>query len=753
MAARKQLDNSASHRIQHRLAVVDTEVPDFQGVKNGIYMSDATGKLGHVFHFDQGAMKVKTKGDINLSLRNIIIDEQKGIIIGSTPIFQQSPGSVIIGEGSAEALTVGSDNIFLGRNVGTHMMEGNDLIAIGPNTMSDSSAIGNSIAIGSGSMGKCGKTEMNIGIGKDTLTKINDGYNIAIGVDAGKDMVGPLINHNMTMGRGAMRSAQPSAINIIAFGTQACEEISGNNFQSVYIGDKVAQHLSSTVISVNNVGIGPQVMADAHDVSDSVCIGSSTGKNISGVRLIVAGMNAGIDCTGSLSEEILIGTWAGSERVYSESKSIFIGGQAGRGGSGVENLGVGNFAANNLEGGHNTCVGDHAGNFATGDNNTFVGPGAGQSSSGNNNIYMGGKGGQGVIGGSNIWIGGTDKMGDVLDQSIIIGHDAFTKGRRAIIMGQSAGSSSAGMTNGDVIIGALAGAGQKYGDSISTGKGFIFIGQSAGKGDISSPTNVDSSDLICIGDSAGCSDEQNYHRCVMIGNHAGSFGGKSEDTVLVGHSAGIGIVGGTNICMGSNAGFNLKGHRNIFIGVNMGDRTGKADDLNDIIAVGHGRPVILGDNKRGNLLVGAHEIVTGWVDGDSTLGFVNTERPKSVTTGGVLYSREGELEYMNKRGMTVVSFPRKFVHRGNINGLTFNIDQGLEGSSLLSIKIVPTNKPSYLLVSDVLLNVNKGIISVGGVSSDKWSLTAADGFLTFKSDTVVEGIFLMEVVGDHVSKE
>jgi hypothetical protein len=751
-------NNNASHRIQHRLAVVDSEVPNFQGIKNGIYISDINGKIGHVFYFDQGSFKIKSEqkestgstGSINcFSLKNIIVDEQRGIFIGSKPI-SNSPGSIVIGDESGEVLMVGSDNILLGRNIGVNMTEGNDVISLGANTLRESSAIGNSISIGAGSMGKCGKTEMNIGIGKDTLSKINDAYNIAIGIEAGKEMTGPLINHNICIGRGAMKEAQASAINIISLGTHSCESMQGNNFQSIYFGDKAAQFLNSKVISAGNIGLGSQVLSEAHDVSDSICMGTLTGKNISGVRLVVLGNNAGIDCSGSLTEEILIGHKAGNQRIYTESKNVFLGSMAGFSGAGVEGIGIGVLAGSQSVGDFNISLGSQAGQHIRGDQGLFIGNNAGQSSSGSFNFCLGGKAGQGLIGSYNLWLGSTEKMGDVLDQTVLLGHDAFGKGRKGVIIGHSAGSSSVGFINGDVLIGHSAGMGQHYSDNCLTGKGMVLIGDSAGKGDKENPNDLNSSDLVCIGDSAGSSSEQQYHRAVMIGNHAGSFGGFIEDSILVGHSVGIGMTGSSNICVGAKSGTNLKGSRNILIGTNSGDRTEKGE-LNDTLVVGNEKPVLLGDLQKGNLVIGAPSIIPRWTDGENTLGFVSTLRPRAMKgVDGLMYVSDGELEFLGKSGVSCLSFPQKFVHRGNVNGISFKVDIGKDGISLLNVKIIPRNKINYLLSAEIVMSVLDGVISIGPVNSDKWKISVVNDMISFKSDTVVEGILYLEIIGEQI---
>lgn len=753
----KRMNNSSSHRIQHRLAVVDNEVPNFMGIKNGVYLSSTNGKSGNVLFFEDGVLKYKTSnGNVTVVSNKIAIGEH--ISIGSTPSHSLH-GSVIIGENIGELITTGSDNILIGGNIAENTLEGNDLIAIGKNTLRDSSAIGSSIALGIGSMGKCGKTEMNIGIGRETLECINDSYNIAIGMEAGKNMSGPLVNHNLALGRESMANALNSAINLVSIGTQSCSNISGNNFQSIYIGDKIAQRLSSDVISINNIGIGSESLNDASNISDVICIGSLSGQNVSGVKSILIGAGVGNGLSGSLNDDILIGTNAGTQRRYTDSRNILMGLNAGSSGNGVELVSIGNNSGCESEGNYNTLLGSKSGEHLVGNENICFGNQSGGSLKGSYNICVGNRTGIGLEGDRNVWIGDGPVMSDVLNNSVVIGPSIFIKGNEAVVIGSQVGKSSIGYLNRDILIGANAGMGQKYNNLPTENRGMLLIGANAGLGNPEHPESVNSADLVCLGHSAGHSNEQNFQRTIMIGNYAGSFSTSANECVILGHSAGVGMSGESNIFIGTHAGFNVKGNRNILLGSHCGDQAGEIEaELDEVLAIGHSnRPTILGNLDKGNLMIGATAINTpDWTDGKGTLGFTSTERPLTVSSSisGVLYSHGKHLEYATDKRITNLTFPYKFISQGEMSLLKYSLNIDVDGGTLLTFKIVPSTKAHLVLSEEVMLNVyGKSCTITRLAKNDKWSIEVVNKELHVSTLEDVKGICYLEAVGVHILKE
>lgn len=753
------MDNTSSHRIQHRLAVVDNEAPNFMGIRNGIYLSSNNGKSGNILFFEEGELKYKTRTGITTVSNKIVVGEH--IVVGSN-VLTTLPGSVIIGEGSCEAMTVGCDNVFIGRNVASGMMEGNDLVAIGANTLKDSSALGGSVAIGVGAMSNCGKTEMNVAIGKDAMTCINDAYNVAVGVEAGKELRGSLVNHNILIGRSSMAFATDNAIGCVAIGSHSCSNMSGNNFQSIYLGDKVAQRLTSEAISVNNIGMGTEALIDASDISDVICIGTSAGKQISGVRSVILGTKAADNIVGSLNDDILIGSSAGSQRKYTDSHVILIGWNSGVGGSGKETIAFGTNTAENMNGNHNTAIGSKAGDHLQGDENICIGSISGSSLKGSNNICLGLRAGQGVEGSRNVWIGEGPAMADVLNNSVVIGPQIFVKGSEAVVVGSQVGKSSVGFLNRDILIGANAGMGQRYNESVQENRGMLLIGANAGLGDPENPENVDSQDLVCVGHSAGHSNEQTFKKTIFMGNYAGSFAKNADECVVLGHSAGVGMDGEANVFIGPHTGFNVKGNRNILIGSHCGDQAGEIDaKLDQILAIGHSnRPTLFGDLGKGNMLIGSTNLkLRDWTDGQGTLGFVSTERPKVVSKniGGVLYATGKHLEYATDKRITNLTFPYKITTTGEMNGAEYLLNTSSDGGTLLRLTGVPSTigKANLFLSKEVMLFISGGECTLSAISGDggstsqgEWSFEIIDNErlkLTCKEN--VKGILYLEAIG------
>lgn len=749
------MENASSHRIHNRIAIVDYEVPDFMGLKNGIYLSSLDGKSGNVLFFENGMLKYKTNNNIVTLPDKIVVDDC--ISIGSR-LNSHLSGCVVIGDQSGESLTCGNDNLFYGRNIAREMTEGSDCISFGANSLKNSSAIGNSISIGENSMGNCGKTEYNIGIGKNALENINDSYNIGIGINSGRNIKGPFANHNMCFGRGSMENVESGVINIIAFGSNSCSDIRGNNFQSIYGGDKVAQRLKSDVISINNVCFGNECVSDAFDISDVICIGTSSGKNITGVRTIILGAKCATETSGVLSDEIIIGTFAGASRKYSDSHNILLGTRAGYSGDGLELIAIGNSAGENLCGNNNNVFGKYAGQDLSGDDNLCFGFKSGMSLKGKNNICIGSKSGLGLDGSNNILLGEGPVICDSLESTVAIGSKIFVKGKEAIVIGSQVGKSSIGYLNRDILIGANAGMGQNYNNTLDENKGILLIGANAGFGDPENPNAIDISDLVCLGHSSAHSNEQNTHKTLVAGNYAGSYATKMIKTVALGHSAGVGMHGEGCVYVGPHSGFNVKGNNNIFIGSHCGDQAGEIDaEFDDLLAIGNAnRYAIYGDLKNGNLLLGATNLkLSKWTDSKGTLGFHSTERPTNVSSsiGGVLYANGKHLEFTTDKRTTNLTFPYKFICQGELNGTNLHLNTEVDGSTLLTIKIAPSSKQSLCNTEQLLLLVSNKICKLVryGTHSD-WSYEILENKIKMICTEDVKGICVIEAIGVHVCK-
>ncbi len=790
-------------RVQHQLAIVHGEVPDFLGVETGLYLtdistpngrrtggshsgshggtysgthtrsestgSDEKGSLslergnsstqskpgGNVLFFDDGVLKIKSvkKGIVSFPER-VKVGEHISI---DTELKNSSPGSVVIGKDCCPSFKSGSDLLFIGRGAGKNVEEGNNLIALGPGTLRHSSVVGEVIAIGSGALGECENAEMTIGIGKDALMRINDAYNVGIGVEAGKYLAGKFVNHCFLFGRGSMRSGSGSIANIISGGTYSCEEISGTNFSSVYLGEKVAQHLKSPNISINNVGIGTKVFSHATNISDVVCLGSNSATEVSGVRSLIFGSGAANQIEGALNNDLLFGYEAGSKRKYADSKVLLFGMRAGYGGSGVETVAIGNEAGLESHGNYNLFLGKGAGERMLGDYSSCIGTRAGYLSRGSHNLYWGSSAGAKAQGDNNVWIGEGGEVDDYLERCVVIGPNSRAKGTEAIVIGSQAGKGSIGYLNRDIIIGANAGMGQKYNQEVHENRGLLIIGSNAGIGNLNDPEQVNSRDTLLIGHSAGNSEKQSFQYSVILGNYAASYAENVTESLILGHGAGTGMDGEQNLIFGFHSGKGLKGDRCILIGTKCGDQTGNLDPkMSGKLAIGHdNKPLLFGDLEKGNLLVGAKDLShSEWVQGQGTIGFVSTDRPTGVkdSIGGVLYSHRNHLEYATATRTTVLTFPYKFIYQGELGLISYALNTQVDGVSLLTFKVVPTTNPEATLSETVRLINHSGVMTCEQFQNPLWNLEVAGETLRVCCSVSVKGISYLEVVGVHVTK-
>jgi len=700
----------STYRINQRLLIIDYDHPisDFQGIKSGISFN------GDIVYFEGGVLSTLSRNGTVSKLPSSAHTEES-IVLGRSPIPD-------------------------GGN-----------ISIGNRAMKQSSVLGDSVAIGDGSMGECGRTECNIGIGRDSLSKVSDSYNIAVGIEAGKNLSGMLANHNIALGRESMKNAQPSLINVSAIGTRSCAEIKGTNFQSVYLGDHSAEYLESPLLSTNNVGAGSSVFRHARDISDCVGLGSHAGETAIGCKAVMIGANTLLGFSGSLSGDTLIGYEAGSFRKYDNSKNIFIGFGAGSTGSGAECIGFGSCAGGNQIGSYNLSFGYFAGQHLTGSSNLSFGREAGHGLVGDGNISMGSRSGTSVSGSRNIMLGENYHIGDVLDDAILIGPNIFAKGKGCIILGANAGQYSQGYLVNDIIIGAGAGQGQSFSENISESKNLLIIGAFAGVGNTSIPS--ESSESVILGHFAGQSPDQIFSKSVMMGNYAGSFAETVIESVFVGHSAAIASSGCRNVYVGAFAGFNVVGSRNIFIGAHMGDYAGSIENhIDDRLAIGTGKiPSIIGDLKNNNLSLGGKLSSKDWTDAKNSLAFTETKRPTFVDgVDGVLHASNSQLEYSTPETSSVLSFPYRFYHRGELNGYSIPVEMSRNESSLLNIRIIPFTRPELYVDTKILLTVSQNQASLSVASVGPFDFDVIDGRFTIHTARSTTGLVYLECIGEGI---
>jgi hypothetical protein len=381
-------------------------------------------------------------------------------------VLQKNVGefNTAIGYQSGQELTTGYRNLYLGYQAGQRNKEGAKNIMIGPNAGLNSRG-SKSIFIGA--------AESNTGgVGFSTTGELN----VLIGPESGVAMTSG--ERNVLLGSYAGQNATTASSSVL-IGTDAG--------QSITTGD-------------NNVLVGP-----------------GTGQNIvTGTNNIMVGDRAGNEATNGASENILIGTLAGSKTEINES--INIGNKAGQ---------------NNQTGIGNILIGRHAGQkFEQSRNNIMIGSNAGAS------FYPTG---DNITLGENIYIGpevGRDNVSGI--RNIVIGSEAFkssVQGGGVIAIGYKAGASAGvlaenvgGMTYDNTIIGFEAGS---QGDFARQN---VMIGAQSGR-------NVDNG--------------RKFEGNVLLGSEAGKNSNLSVNSVVLGSANKIGGGGVNNVIAGTTAGNNL----------------------------------------------------------------------------------------------------------------------------------------------------------------------------------------------------
>jgi len=730
-------------RIKNRLGLVDDDdTVSFCGVKSAIYFPDTSyqpprqgpkkGGLVYVIGVDLNFMSSSGK-EFSLT-KNIRVSKRLSTIgEGSFLQAQEVNGALCFGHNNALEGKIIGDPIIFGNFSMEKCSEANGLIAVGHNTLKRSSIIGDSIALGAYSMGDCGETECNLGVGRDTLFRVRDSYNIAFGIEAGKECDNSVFNHNIMFGKESMKSAHDTCINIIAMGSQSASNISGNTFQSIFIGDKVASNLKSDVITVNSIVMGTQAAMDASNLSECIIQGANAGRRISGNKAVIIGSSAAESSEGCMESDIIFGHQSGNFRKYLqiESKNIFIGVNSGSGtreciGEGVQNIGLGTDSlSGNKSGVFNMGFGNRAGADSEGHHILAFGDQAGVGSRGNYNIFGGMKSGQKCNGSYNILFGNGDDdslLESEYDYFIGMGTGLIKKGSRAVVLGNSAGSKSIGYLVRDILIGDSAGSGQRYSDSVNDSKEMICIGSSAGQGDPDSPTN--SEQCIMFGHGAGKSDTQVFSQSLFFGNNAGSFASRVSESVVMGHNAGIGMCGDKNVFIGSHTGFNFKGSGNVLMGPRVGDNL-PLDEVNDKLMIGNENiSILFGDIKKSNIALGLKRKYLPDIDGESCVFMESSLKPPSSAPpgGSLLYVKDKDLCYMNGNNVNNLTVPVRVVFYREFNESLFTLTAkpGIETGYRIRVIGVPIEGDFFEGIFQIKQTQGK-IVCLKGTSTVKYS--------------------------------
>jgi hypothetical protein len=333
-------------------------------------------------------------------LSDVLIENTGSMYIGNDPSATTIAANYNLGVGSTalDSVTTGDYNTALGYDALTNLTTGSNSVAIGYQADKNSvSGVGN-IAIGTRAIGNnpgANTTGYNVAIGMDALRDIsglNTYYNIALGAGALYNATGNNCNFNTAIGTNSLYNATTVGVSVPKYNT-ALGYASGYGLtvgqRNISIG---MNSMKSTVTSTGNIAIGEEVMGNAAV--------TNTGQYNMGI-----GYQAMYNLTGSGTNPSIAIGYQSMYNMKSPEYSIAIGKNALRG---TVN-GADTYSMRNI------CIGDKAGyvlyttgafdnesndnillgystglNLTTGYQNVFIGSNAGDlTTTGFNNIVIG----------------------------------------------------------------------------------------------------------------------------------------------------------------------------------------------------------------------------------------------------------------------------------------------------------------------------------------------------------------------------
>jgi len=323
----------------------------------------------------------------------------------------------IAGNNAGDAITSGgNENTLVGNEAGTALTTGDANVAVGFEALSTEDAHGNNTAVGYRAL--------------KTLNAGAEGYNVAVGQDAGTAMTTGRFNN--LIGSGAGDALTVGASNVAIGYNALSADTQGSN--AVAIGDQAlaAQNFTSATDS-NNTAIGANAGTAVTTGVQNVLVGSQCGDAMTtGARNVAMGYGAlGVNILGQ--RNVAIGYLA------------LMSAQPTADAQGVESL--------------NTAVGYEAGmDITTGVHNTFIGAGAADDVTTANRCT--------VIGYNN------NTSTNTTYDEIVIGNNVNGNGNSSFTFGT--GNSDSAIANGATSISAPSD--QRYKENIETstaGLGFI----------------------------------------------------------------------------------------------------------------------------------------------------------------------------------------------------------------------------------------------------------------------------------------
>ncbi len=455
-------------------------------------------------------------GDASLGSDNTYLGYLAGGSLGAGSGLGDN--NTFIGKYAGRNYDGADNNTFLGEYTGYSVSSGDDNILIGQGAGYDVAGAG---------VGALTTGSRNILIGRDILTTAvgaNDELNIGDKITGDMTAAGVLTIEGtsalvLPIGTDAQRPAAEAGL--LRYNSEASTDVieyydaEGTTWRTLLhsggaigdiddLGDAAANYTSSNIFMGQNAG------ASITSGENNLFIGEDAGRDMAtGGESVILGTLAGRDATNS--QNVYIGHLAGYDEstavANSGIRNVFVGEASGyQNETGDWNVFVGAWAGlNNLSGDSNTFVGDWAGQSnTTGGANTFIGREAGDDNdTGSNNTYLGFRAGQ-----NGVTVGGVN----IPQNNTFVGSNAglnLATGEENTIMGYQAG------------------------ENIADGNSNVFMGLQAGRRMVSS-SNVALGNFALYGGDATPANNTGAQN-VALGYSTGSTITSGSDNILIGY--------------------------------------------------------------------------------------------------------------------------------------------------------------------------------------------------------------------------
>lgn len=414
---------------------------------------------------------------------NVVIPETLSSItgnlrIGSARLHSYGTSNTFCGENSGNYTMTGSANNGFGQQTLNVVTSGQLNTAMGHNTLEKLTS-GN-FNVGLGSCALCAVTteDGNTAVGNNALANAAGAYNVALGVNAGFDLLTG--NRNIYIdNRGIAAESNTIRIGNIAHGLtylHGIVRIVNNGLETNYIelpataGNTIGLirvlgsrllHTTDPFGTADNVflgrgagnftlttstcttGIGPESLRSLTTGNCNTACGHSSGANITtGSNNALVGFQAGLNVTTGFNN-VFVGVQSGSNT--NSSESIGIGNRAGAFRGGSANISIGTLAGEGLSNGTSGGI-----------TNLFLGVECGRYHvTGDRNIMMGYRCGITMTTGTNNIILANDDTIVSGDNRIIIGNSSNSSFTARGIFGSTSSGGTAVFVNSSGVLGTL----------------------------------------------------------------------------------------------------------------------------------------------------------------------------------------------------------------------------------------------------------------------------------------------------------